>query len=105
MTGLKYNTSYYYYVSKYLNDVLGSSSSIYEAKTMQGSTAGKPGNLRFEISNHESITVRWDAPSSDGNMPITGYTVYFKPKASADSYGELKSAGLLIHVTGLNAAT
>ena len=39
---------------------------------------GPPRNFRTETVTKTSISVKWEAPTLDGNRPITNYTVIYK---------------------------
>lgn len=46
--------------------------------SVTASTPGSPTNLAISHSPFGSATVTWDAPSSDGGSPVTGYVVEYE---------------------------
>ena len=53
---------------------------------------GAPMNVGVVVGDGK-LTVTWGAPGSDGDSPITGYMVEYKPAAEADA--EYMSSGML----------
>ncbi len=73
-TGLAPNTTRYYRVRALNAQGSGDPSNVAEGTT-NAARPGQPGNLRARAAGPTSITLAWDAPTSDGGERITGYTI------------------------------
>ena len=73
-TGLPPNTTRFYRVRALNAQGHGDPSNVAEGTT-NAARPGQPGNLRARATGPTSITLAWDAPSSDGGARITGYTI------------------------------
>jgi len=73
-TGLAPNTTRYYRVRALNAQGSGDPSNVAEGTT-NAARPGQPGNLRARAAGPTSITLAWDAPTSDGGARITGYTI------------------------------
>jgi len=72
-TGLEANTTYTYRVSAISSAGIGNSSN--EATTTTLSTPSAPRNLSATVISSSQIDLIWNAPSSNGGTPITGYKI------------------------------
>lgn len=52
---------------------------------------GKPGKPVIDDYDNQSVTLKWEKPSSDGGRPITHYTIEMKDKFSPDWMEVLKT--------------
>ena len=73
-TGLTPNTTRYYRV-RALNDQGHGDPSTAVRGTTNAARPGQPRNLRARAAGPTSITLAWEAPTSDGGERITGYTI------------------------------
>ncbi|MDE0075395.1 MAG: fibronectin type III domain-containing protein [Gammaproteobacteria bacterium] len=73
-TGLAPNTTRYYRVRALNAQGQGAPSSAVRGTT-NAARPGQPRNLRARATGPTSITLAWEAPSSDGGERITGYTI------------------------------
>ncbi|MDC8452555.1 MAG: fibronectin type III domain-containing protein [Candidatus Nitrosotalea sp.] len=72
-TGLVANTTYTYRVSAINSAGIGNSSNEATATTL--STPSAPRNLSATVISASQIDLIWNAPSSSGGTPITGYKI------------------------------
>lgn len=72
-TGLVANTTYTYRVSAINSAGIGNSSNEATATTL--STPSAPRNLSTTVISSSQINLIWNAPSSSGGTPITGYKI------------------------------
>ena len=73
-TGLAPNTTRFYRVRALNAEGHGDPSNVAEGKTNAG-RPGQPRNLSARAAGPNSITLDWDAPTSNGGERITGYTI------------------------------
>ena len=73
-TDLAPNTTRFYRVLALNAQGAGAPSNVAEGKT-NAAPPGQPRNLRARATGPNSITLAWDAPTSDGGERITGYTI------------------------------
>ncbi len=78
------------------------------ARTTQSTSAAiaptAPQNLRATAQSQNALIVAWDAPTSDGGAPITGYTVRYRLETSQD-WTSVSPAGNTVSLTDLLAGT
>ncbi len=73
-TGLAPNTTRFYRVRALNAQGSGEPSNVAEGET-NAARPGQPRNLRARATGPTSITLAWEAPTSDGGERITGYTI------------------------------
>ena len=73
-TGLAPNTTRFYRVSAINAQGQGNPSTAVRGTT-NAARPGQPQNLRARAAGPTSITLAWEAPTSDGGERITGYTI------------------------------
>ena len=73
-TGLAPNTTRFYRVAALNAQGQGNYSNAVSGTT-RAAPPDQPQNLRAEATGPTSITLTWEAPSSDGGSPITAYTI------------------------------
>ena len=73
-SGLAPGTTRYYRVAAINSRGTGAYSNVAPGSTNAG-RPGQPRNLRARAGGPKSITITWEAPSSDGGARITGYTI------------------------------
>ena len=73
-TGLVPNTTRFYRVRALNAQGSGEPSNVAEGET-NAARPGQPRNLRARATGPTSITLAWQAPTSDGGERITGYTI------------------------------
>ena len=73
-TGLAPNTTRFYRVLALNAQGSGEPSNVAEGKT-NAARPGQPRNLRARPTGPTSITLAWEAPTSDGGERITGYSI------------------------------
>ena len=75
ITGLTNGTTYTFTVAATNSEGTGAESDASNAVTPTPTVPGAPTILRNATAGHESATVSWTAPASDGGSAVTGYVV------------------------------